>query len=104
MARRLRGFSLMNKSLGLRLNWRVIYWALASLVLIVPAVGMQLSDEVKWGPRDFLVMGLLVVLVGLALEAVVRLGMTRAKQGLALLGVGAAFLLIWAELAVGVFH
>lgn len=74
-----------------------------ALILSVPLVAMQFSDEVDWNLFDFIVMGVLLGSTGLAYELVVR-RVTDVRQRfiLAALLLG-ALLLIWAELAVGVF-
>jgi len=73
-------------------------------ILLVPAVAMQFTREVNWGPLDFVVAAMLLAGTGLVYElAVQRIGnrVHRIVGGLALAG---ALLLAWAELAVGVFH
>jgi peptidoglycan/LPS O-acetylase OafA/YrhL len=78
---------------------------LATLViLLVPAVAMRFTDEVDWGPGDFLVGGALLAGSGLAyVFAARRVG--RPPRRLLLGGsLGLALLLVWAELAVGIFH
>jgi len=85
-------------------NKRLIGILLAVPVLLaVPLVAMQFSKEVKWGPLDFVVMALLLTGVGLLCELVLRKAKTVTTR---LLLIGAcllAFLLVWAELAVGIF-
>jgi hypothetical protein len=73
------------------------------MVLLVPFTAMQFTNEVNWTLFDFVVAGVLLLSVGLALELVLRKVKTtklRMMIGLALL---VAFLLVWAELAVGIF-
>jgi hypothetical protein len=73
-------------------------------ILLVPAVAMQFTAEVNWGPMDFVIAGALVAGTGLAYELAVRRMRSsrwRTAGGLAL---AAALLLVWAELAVGIFH
>ena len=83
---------------------RALGWGGLLVLLLVPAVAMQFETGVNWGPGDFLLMGGMFVLLGLALEFALVSGRTRSRKavfaGLALL----AFLLVWAELAVGIFH
>lgn len=74
------------------------------LVLMVPLVAMQFTDEVKWGVEDFLVAGVLLFGTGLAASAMARARSLAGRYRIAgLLVVAALFLLTWAELAVGVF-
>lgn len=72
------------------------------VLLAVPLVAMQFSDEVNWSATDFLVMGLLISLTCVAYVAVSRKFPMRRRWPLALILL-LAFLYVWAELAVGVF-
>ena len=78
-------------------------WSLAAAILAVPAIAMQFSTEVNWGPGDFIAAALLLGLTGLALEVAAALPRARWRRGGALLAI-AALLLIWAEQAVGILH
>lgn len=72
-------------------------------ILLVPLIAMQFTNEVKWDYRDFIIMGLLLLITGLVIEFVTRkIKSTNLKI---VLTVGILFLLflIWAELAVGIF-
>jgi len=74
-----------------------------AFMLLIPLVAMQFSDEVNWDEADFIVMGVLVFGTGLMFDLImkkVRNNTYRVVIGVALL---AAFLYIWAELAVGIF-
>ena len=73
-------------------------------ILLVPLAAMQVTDEVNWGLEDFAVAGALLAGTGLLYVAAARRvanGRRRLAVGLVL---GAALLLIWAELAVGIVH
>lgn len=75
-----------------------------AFVLLIPLLAMQFTDEVEWGLTDFIVFGTLLFGTGLTYELVARRvsGVKyRAVIGVALL---AAMLLIWADLAVGIFN
>ena len=37
--------------------WRVVPWVIAALILLLPLVAMQFTDEVAWDETDFAVMG-----------------------------------------------
>ena len=72
-------------------------------LLLIPLIAMQFSDEVNWSLSDFLVMGVLLLGVGLMLEFVLRKVQKKNSQIVLIALVLIAFLLIWAELAVGIF-
>ncbi|WP_245261154.1 hypothetical protein [Chelativorans sp. J32] len=76
--------------------------AAALLILLLPLLAMQITDEVKWGLADFVLAGTLVVGAGLIYELAVR--NTGSRAYLAGIGVAlaAALLLIWINLAVGI--
>lgn len=73
------------------------------LILLIPLVAMQFTDEVDWQPADFVIIGTLLIGTGLVYEFIVKKihrGSYRVIAGIILL---IALLLVWAELAVGVF-
>ena len=82
---------------------RVFLWlALAvAAILMVPLVAMQFTSEVNWTIGDFIVAGVLLFGTG----SVFVLAGRKLPQSRLVVGVilGAAFLYVWAELAVGVF-
>ena len=64
-----------------------------ALVLSLPLVAMFFTDEVVWSLADFVVAGILLATVGVALELAVRkAGNLAAALGIAALGVAAAVL------------
>ena len=83
--------------------WRPVVLVTAAMLLVAPAIAMQFTSEVSWGPGDFLVFGGLLAAVCLAFEAVVRLTQRRAFRIAGVFAILAVFLLVWAELAVGVW-
>lgn len=85
-------------------RWRVGLWSVAALLLIVPVVATRFTDAMRWGAEDVLVLGAMLLVAGGAVEITVRASRRRAVVVGAVLLVGAAFLLVWAELAVGVFR
>jgi hypothetical protein len=75
---------------------------LTVLILMIPAVGMTLTDAVDWTLPDFVVMGLLVFSTGcLIVIAASNWKGWRLVLCVALL-IG-AFIYFWAELGVGIF-
>ena len=85
-------------------NQRLIGIVIAvALVLLIPLVAMQFTDEVNWTMSDFVVMGALLLGTGLLCELVMR-KVNNIKYRVAICGVIlAALVLIWIELAVGIF-
>ena len=81
---------------------KIILTAVASL-LLVPFIAMQFTDEVSWTSIDFVVMGLLLLSVGLLVELTTRKVSKMKLRIILLIVITAAFILVWAELAVGIF-
>lgn len=73
------------------------------VLLLVPLIAMLFTSEVNWSIFDFLVAGTLLLGTGLACEMVLR-KLKTAKYRIAICAVLiAVLLLVWAELAVGIF-
>jgi hypothetical protein len=74
-----------------------------AVLLLIPLIAMQYTDEVNWTLSDFVVMGILLLGTGLMCELLLRkvkkIGYRVVLVGIVL----TAFLLIWLELAVGIF-
>ncbi len=81
----------------------VIILAAMSVLLLIPFVAMQFTDEVNWSGRDFAIMGGLLYGTGLLCELVLRTVRSIPGRILICAAVVVAFLLVWAELAVGIF-
>ncbi len=83
-------------------NWRIVAWAVAALILLLPLIAMQFTDEVNWDVADFAVAGVLLVGTGFTYELAMRKTadtVYRVAVGVALL---AAFFLFWVNGAVGI--
>ena len=82
---------------------RLIGLAFIGVILFIPLVAMQFTNEVKWGWSDFITAGLLLFATALLIELFIRRIPNKTYGlifiALVLLGV----LLLWAELAVGIF-
>ena len=78
---------------------------LSSLVilLLIPLIAMQFTDEVVWTGFDFLVMGILLLTTGLLCEFAMRKVKKFNYRIVILIAIIGTFILIWAELAVGIF-
>ena len=72
-------------------------------LLLIPLIAMQFTDEVTWTFFDFVVAAVLLLGTGLMCELVMR-NVKKIKYRIAICAVIlAALLLIWIELAVGIF-
>lgn len=81
----------------------VIFFVLAAILLLIPFIATKFTDEVKWTAADFAVAAVLLFGTGLACEFVLRL-VSKTSHRIAICGaILFALLLVWAELAVGVF-
>lgn len=72
-------------------------------ILAIPLIAMQFTDQVNWGTADFIIGGILIFGVAIALDIGRRKLKNQKYRNLILLIIILAFLLIWAELAVGIF-
>lgn len=72
------------------------------VILLIPLVAMQFTDEVKWGLPDFIVIGILLFGMGFLYVHIARVVPRKYRT---LIGVACiiTLLYIWAELAVGIF-
>jgi hypothetical protein len=73
----------------------------ATALLLVPLVAMQFTDEVNWDLADFIVAGVLLFGTGLTYELAARTARPRAYRVAVGLALGAALVLVWVNLAVG---
>lgn len=73
------------------------------LLLMIPAVAMQFTDEVNWGMEDFAAAGGLLFCAGMAFPIAARLFRNRTHRAVAIALVLAVVAAVWAHLAVGLF-
>lgn len=74
------------------------------LLLLVPLVAMQFTREVNWGPGDFVVAGALLFGAGMTYVVAARTARRASQRAAIAVAVVCATVLIWAELAVGIFR
>ena len=74
-----------------------------AILLSIPLIAMQFTDEVSWTILDFVVIGILLLSIGFICELTIR-KVSKIKHRIAIcITILVVFLLIWAELAVGIF-
>ena len=75
----------------------------AELMLLVPLIAMQFSDEWDWGVMDFIIVGVLLAGVGVAYCMIISGLKNNIRQAVIGFALAASMVLIWMELAVGIF-
>ena len=93
-----------NKGFKIKQNKRLIGIGLTVLLLLlIPLTAMQFTDEVNWTLFDFVIAAILLLGTGLSCELVLR-KIKKINLRIAIcVTLLAGLLLIWAELAVGIF-
>lgn len=72
-------------------------------LLFIPLIAMQFTDEVNWTLSDFVVAGVLLLGTGLIFDLILRKIKSLKYRIVISLILLIVLLLIWAELAVGIF-
>lgn len=80
-----------------------ITFAIIAFILAIPLIAMQFTNEVDWKISDFIIMGTLLTLTGLAIELVRRTVKVTTWRIIISALILIFLLLTWAELAVGIF-
>tara|TARA_B100001079_G_scaffold191975_1_gene165825 strand:+ start:56 stop:328 length:273 start_codon:yes stop_codon:yes gene_type:complete len=82
---------------------RIKILQMVGLLLIIPLIAMQLTDEVEWSLFDFIIMGTLLLITGLMGEKISKKVKKYKHRVILYIVVIIIFFLIWAELSVGIF-
>ena len=73
-------------------------------LLIIPLLGVILTNTFEWSMFDFLLMGSLLLVLGIGIE-LTSLNFKQLNTRIAIISfIILLFLLIWIELAVGIFN
>ena len=73
-------------------------------LLIIPLLGVILTNSVEWSMFDFLIMGSLLLVLGIGIE-LTSLNFKQLNTRIAIISfIILIFLLIWIEIAVGIFN
>lgn len=81
----------------------IIILSITAVILAIPLIAMQFTNEVNWTASDFIVAAILLLSTGLAIELVIRNLKTGLLRTVILIVVLLMLFLVWAELAVGIF-
>ena len=83
-------------------RWRIAVWAAAALILLLPLLAMQFTNEVGWSLADFVVAGALLFGACLTYELVARTTANIAYRAAVGVAAAAALILVWLSLGVGI--
>ena len=75
---------------------------IAAVLLLIPFIAMQFTDEVNWSIADFVVMFFLLFSMARLFVLISQKTQRRYRPVIGIT-LAIAFLYIWAELAVGIF-
>jgi hypothetical protein len=81
-------------------NWRIFS---PLLLLLIPLVGMLISDEVNWSLFDFMIMGMLILSLSFGIKQLLQATIKYKYKALFIALFLLVFMLVWFELAVGIF-
>lgn len=80
-----------------------VIYGTAITILLIPFIGMQFSKEGNWSLMDFVVAGTLLLTTAFGIDQVLRRTKSLPKTFIYIALIIIVLMLIWAELAVGVF-
>jgi len=80
---------------------RIFY--IVGLLLLIPLIAMQLTNEVNSSFFDFIIMGGMLTITGLLIGRILKQFKPSENRILLIAIIIVIFLLIWAELGVGIF-
>ena len=81
-------------------KWGVFY---PLLLLLLPLIGMFVSNQFNWSFFDFFIMGILILSLSFGIKQVFKTTKNIKYRILIIGTIVIVFLLVWAELAVGIF-
>jgi len=85
-------------------NKRPIKYIISTVfLLLIPLIAMQFTNQVNWTPSDFIVAAILLLSTGFAIDFVIKKVLTKKYRITLSAIIIVMLLLVWAELAVGIF-
>ncbi|MEL1224633.1 MAG: hypothetical protein VW522_10330 [Candidatus Neomarinimicrobiota bacterium] len=98
-----RNEGMIRQMLYFLLNIMIRILQIVGLLLLIPMIAMQLTDEVNWSFFDFIIMGIMLSITGLALGIIIKKVKYHKYRNIFIAIIIIIFLFIWAELGVGLF-
>lgn len=81
----------------------IVIVSVVGMLLLIPLIAMQFTNEVNWNLIDFITMGILLSGTILLCDLVIRTFNQTFSKIVICSSIVLVFLLVWAELAVGIF-
>ena len=72
------------------------------LLLLIPFIGMAITNEINWSLFDFIIMGFLLISLSIGINFASN-RIKNIKNRILYIGILVLIFIIWAELAVGIF-
>lgn len=83
---------------------RLLILFIIGMILLIPFIAMQFTHEVRWTLADFVIAGIVLLGFGSMIEGIILKIQNRTYKTLLYIILIIVFLLLWAELAVGIFN
>lgn len=83
---------------------RIYILTIIEMILLIPFIAMQFTPEVRWTLADFVIAGIVFLGFGSMIEGIILKIQNRTYKTLLYIILIILFLLLWAELAVGIFN
>ena len=85
-------------------NYQKIYLIIFGTLLSIILLFNFISDEFNWNVFDFIIFIIMMIFAGASFELVSRITIKEKSQKILFALIIIVFLLIWAELGVGIFN
>ena len=72
------------------------------LLLFIPLIGMNFTDEIDWSISDFIISGLIILVFSICLNFIILKISNKNRRVVFITILLILFVLVWAELAVGI--
>ena len=80
-----------------------LIYSIPFVILSIPLIAMRFTKEVNWTLSDFLIMGILLFITTFTIDFVLKKFKTLKSRLILVVATLALLVLVWAELAVGIF-
>lgn len=95
--------NLLDNKMILKNKRTLVFLIIAVMLLLTPFIAMQFTNEVDWTLSDFIIAGVLLFSTVFFIELTISMINKKQKRLILLVIILLLFILIWLELAVGIF-